>query len=195
MGLQFVRTEFLRESGIRFIEGIIHEDEPFSCLLTIKAERVLCIDKAYHRRRLRGNSIITGTDEIEKIRSLNIGCLAIVAHLIEDKSIGQSAKKVALVRAEEISNRVDQEMRQLSRKARRAVFIGLPEEYRAIGSMFPQGKKLAEAESPKSFSGKLFKKSRSLLIRIKNEGVTETARYALRYAKRLWARIKAKLTI
>ena len=53
------RTAFLREQGISFEEGFIHEDYLFSFLAYMNAERVLWIpDKLYHRR-IREASIIT----------------------------------------------------------------------------------------------------------------------------------------
>ena len=44
VGLQMVKTEFLKESGIRFFPGIIHEDELYTPLIMEKAQRAMCID-------------------------------------------------------------------------------------------------------------------------------------------------------
>lgn len=61
VGLQMVKTEFLKESGIRFFPGIIHEDELYTPLIMEKAQRAMCIDNKLYMRRVRSDSIMTTT--------------------------------------------------------------------------------------------------------------------------------------
>ncbi len=55
---QFFRRTFLRDKKIRFYEGILHEDNLFSFLCLMEAERVMNIKKTYYIYRQRDNSIM-----------------------------------------------------------------------------------------------------------------------------------------
>ena len=57
--LQINRTDFLRNNGIRFIPGIVHEDNPFTFRVILDAERAGCCPRTFFRRRVRGGSIMT----------------------------------------------------------------------------------------------------------------------------------------
>lgn len=54
-----IRSAFLRENGIRFYEGIYHEDELFTPQCLLLAERAACIPDALYHRRLREGSVMT----------------------------------------------------------------------------------------------------------------------------------------
>ncbi|KAA8997971.1 glycosyltransferase [Paenibacillus spiritus] len=56
---QFWNREFLITRSFDFYENIIHEDELFSFLTLLSAERVECVHKKYFVRRLRQKSIMT----------------------------------------------------------------------------------------------------------------------------------------
>ncbi|MCD7723575.1 MAG: glycosyltransferase [Clostridiales bacterium] len=57
--MQVLKTDFLRENNIRFIENIIYEDNAFSFAVMLKGRRTSHMQRAYFHRRIRGNSIIT----------------------------------------------------------------------------------------------------------------------------------------
>lgn len=57
--LQMFRADFLKDSGVRFFPGIIHEDELFTPMILDKAQRVMCINDRLYKRRIRSNSIMT----------------------------------------------------------------------------------------------------------------------------------------
>jgi len=57
--LNFIRLNYLVRINLNFYPRIIHEDELFSAILYIEAERVGRIGKNFFKRRIRGNSIIT----------------------------------------------------------------------------------------------------------------------------------------
>lgn len=63
--LQMNKRAFLAENGITFIEGIIHEDNPFTVLCLFFSERVRYDDIDLYNRRLRENSIMTGSAGIK----------------------------------------------------------------------------------------------------------------------------------
>lgn len=64
--LQFIRRKFLLNSNIRFPEGIVHEDELFSPLLLLVADRAFCISDIVYFRRVRANSTMTGDTLVKK---------------------------------------------------------------------------------------------------------------------------------
>lgn len=57
--LNFIRREYLTEIQLDFLPGIIHEDQLFTCLLYLQAQRVSSIHKDFFKRRLREDSIMT----------------------------------------------------------------------------------------------------------------------------------------
>lgn len=58
--LLFIRKEFLRETGIRFYEGILHEDNLFTITLLQKAGRAVLLNRVLYWRLLRETSLISG---------------------------------------------------------------------------------------------------------------------------------------
>jgi glycosyltransferase involved in cell wall biosynthesis len=57
--MQMFRTEFYRAAGLSFYEGILHEDNLFSFLCAMKAERAGYAPRGYFHRRVRADSIVT----------------------------------------------------------------------------------------------------------------------------------------
>ena len=56
---QFFRTEFLKDTGIKFKPGMLHEDELFSPRIIIEAEKAMIIEDRLYMRRIREDSIMT----------------------------------------------------------------------------------------------------------------------------------------
>ena len=56
--LRFYLLSYIRQQGFRFDEGIIHEDESFSFLAYLFANRVECIGEQFYKRRYRPSSIM-----------------------------------------------------------------------------------------------------------------------------------------
>lgn len=59
--LSFIKRDYLKEKNLYFHPRIIHEDELFTFLLYLKAERVGLLKKTFFHRRVRENSIMTRT--------------------------------------------------------------------------------------------------------------------------------------
>ncbi len=59
--LCLVRTGLLRELGLEFYPGILHEDELYTPQLLLGAARAGRIDRAFFHRRMRPGSIMTAT--------------------------------------------------------------------------------------------------------------------------------------
>ncbi|MCD7872555.1 MAG: glycosyltransferase [Clostridiales bacterium] len=57
--IEFIKRDFYLNSGLKFEEGIIHEDYAFAYMAMIKARRVSHIKKPYYNRRVRANSTMT----------------------------------------------------------------------------------------------------------------------------------------
>jgi len=77
--LNLIKQSFLQRIELNFYPGIIHEDELFTGILYLKAQRVGCIPKAYFKRRVRSGSIMTGE---YTYRSIN-GYLSVISQLTE----------------------------------------------------------------------------------------------------------------
>ena len=62
--LQMNKTSFLKKHNIKFIEGIIHEDEPFGIEVTLHSTRAMHIAEDFYQRRVREDSIMTNVNQI-----------------------------------------------------------------------------------------------------------------------------------
>lgn len=63
--LQLIRKDLLTKNNISFIEGLIYEDNPFTILCLFYAKRVRYADIDLYNRRLRADSIMTGSAGIK----------------------------------------------------------------------------------------------------------------------------------
>lgn len=70
--LQMIRSEYFRSAGLGFYEGILHEDNLFSFLCILQAERVEYTSKPYYHRRVREGSIMTVERGAENLRGFLI---------------------------------------------------------------------------------------------------------------------------
>ncbi len=65
--MQFFRKSFLKSTGLSFCAGILHEDNDFSFKAMLTAERAGYIHRAYYKRRIHENSVMTGNNGIEHV--------------------------------------------------------------------------------------------------------------------------------
>lgn len=68
VGLYLTRMEYLQSSGVRFIPGIIHQDNPYTFALLLRAERVAHIKVDLYARRLRPGSTITALKTVKSAK-------------------------------------------------------------------------------------------------------------------------------
>lgn len=68
--LQLVRRELLETSGIRFPDGLLHEDNLFSAEVILAAQRAFHMPERLYRRRIRSGSITSSPPTSEHERSL-----------------------------------------------------------------------------------------------------------------------------
>lgn len=83
--LSFIRRSFLMKYQLFFYYGIVHEDQLFTTLLYLQAQRVACIKRTFFHRRLRKDSIMT-----RKFAYKNI-----YGYLVVTQEIGKFKKQAA----------------------------------------------------------------------------------------------------
>lgn len=91
----FYRREFLEKHGLRFPEGMLHEDETFTFDVLMYARRVLVTNEEFFIRRFRSASIMTGVPTIRNVE----GCVCILEHIasmqewyLYDQELNQAVK-------------------------------------------------------------------------------------------------------
>lgn len=72
--LLFIRRTYLERIGLRFYEGIIHEDELFTTILTLNSNNIYCLKRCFVSHRIRKSSTM-GTNYSKR----NINCYLTVA--------------------------------------------------------------------------------------------------------------------
>lgn len=98
--IQILRKEFLDENQIRFVEGIIHEDNFFSFLVFVNAKRANCINDIYFLRRVRGESVMTVTKSRRHLTGYYT-CLKCTLNYLKEHSVREEDEQVVneLIRA------------------------------------------------------------------------------------------------
>lgn len=81
---QFWNRIFIINHNLQFIKGIIHEDEVFSFLALMYSERIIVLDKKYHIRRFRYNSIMTTEKTIKNVHGI-LKCLLEIYKFLESQ--------------------------------------------------------------------------------------------------------------
>lgn len=77
------RREFLQNSGVRFVEGMLHEDMIFTPLLLLKSQRTSHILRKLYHRRIRPHSITTEPVSARNICGLVTGIQEMLLHGIK----------------------------------------------------------------------------------------------------------------
>jgi len=65
--LNFYKTSFIKNNGLFFREGILHEDEIYTCETFLKANKIKYIPYKFFKRRFRNNSIMTSNLDEKRI--------------------------------------------------------------------------------------------------------------------------------
>lgn len=65
--VQIVRREFLNQCNIRFCDGILFEDNLYTFLVLMNAQRTCCTNDIWYHKRIRENSIVTKPECPENI--------------------------------------------------------------------------------------------------------------------------------
>ena len=75
--LLFIRRDFLERTKLRFYEGIIHEDELFTTMLTLSSDNIYCL-----KRSLVGHRIRTASTMGKHFSKRNMDCYLTVADVL-----------------------------------------------------------------------------------------------------------------
>ncbi len=95
--MHFYSKIFLDSNGLKFEEGILHEDELFSVLAYYYAEKVECCNYVLYWRRMRTASIMNSKISIENVNSC-YKILEILINLIEAEDETISKEKRSMIR-------------------------------------------------------------------------------------------------
>ena len=91
--LRLYRLDYLRDNGFVFDEGIIHEDESFSFLAYIHADRVECLGERYYYRRYRPGSIMMSCDFIQSAHGYRTAAETLL-RCMQERKLNQVQKEL-----------------------------------------------------------------------------------------------------
>ena len=72
--MQILRTGFLKDNQLAFIDGIIHEDEIFTFKSLLTARKAGYINEAFYGRRIRANSIMMTKKSFKNVHGYFVDC-------------------------------------------------------------------------------------------------------------------------
>jgi len=73
--MYMMRRELVEASGMRFEEGIIHEDLPFTTMLVPLAKRTAFLNDTFYQRRMRYGSTMTARRGVNNIKGHLVGSM------------------------------------------------------------------------------------------------------------------------
>jgi glycosyltransferase involved in cell wall biosynthesis len=88
--MQFANKNYLEKNGIRFIEGMLHEDNYYTPIAMWKASRVKYLSMPYYHRRVRPNSLEQGEHTIKNIEGL-MAARVLLHKYLENNTAGEEA--------------------------------------------------------------------------------------------------------
>lgn len=126
---QFINREFLKQSGIKFKEGMLHEDELFSPQLIVEAERAMVIEDKLYMRRIREDSIMTTAPTHRNFIGYFTAYTTLTSKSIINDKYSKIAKDNLGLYSRKLYNTARRIYRQLSADEKRLVDINLPAEF------------------------------------------------------------------
>lgn len=91
--LQMFRRSMIEENGIRFYNGILHEDNLFSFQCMVLAQRVNYDSASYYHRRMHGDSIMTASKSIRNVEGYLVTYAEVLAFMhnrpVEEEAFDQ----------------------------------------------------------------------------------------------------------
>lgn len=84
--LQLIKRSFLEDIDLRFVPGILHEDNIFTFSLLMQAQRVACVNNAYFYRRIRTGSIVMQKEDHRNLYGY-YHCYFSSLHVIDDQQL------------------------------------------------------------------------------------------------------------
>lgn len=105
--LQLVKSSLLKEQGILFYEGILHEDHLFTMQVLNHAKKVRCIEDRLYKRRVREESIMTAAKSFRNAKG----------YLVSMEEMGKLLSEQQIAFEDEYAKAVRQHMTSLMRSA------------------------------------------------------------------------------
>ena len=131
--MQFIRHDLLKRTQIRFYEGIIHEDELFSPLVLVNAERAACITDRLYMRRVRAESTMTSPQiTAKRFRGKMIVAVNLFAEAICSKPLSPIGRLALSEQARTMLASSARESQKLSPNDYARAINDFPEEYRFL---------------------------------------------------------------
>lgn len=79
--LQMIKREFLIQNGIRFYDGILFEDNLYTFLVLMNAQRTYCTKDIWYYKRIRENSIVTMPERPENVLGFLTTAIAVMDYI------------------------------------------------------------------------------------------------------------------
>lgn len=159
--IQVLRREFLDENEIRFVEGIIHEDNFFSFLVFMNAKRANCVNDVWFLRRIREDSVMT----VKKSRRHLVGyftCMEKTFEYLNLHSVPKEHEYVVNILIRSLRLNVQRTYLALDVEERELFMEGLQQEQR----LFFQGILLYDTEREVRLRKKIRKTKNSMSFRV-----------------------------
>lgn len=96
---QFSKRDFIEKNKIRFPEGTTHEDNLFTFLVMMYAERAYYMNKTFYRRRVHSGSVMTSSNHTKKFLGMHAAALG-VAEFIRAHELGKEDLDAVIFRLE-----------------------------------------------------------------------------------------------
>lgn len=116
--MQMIRTKYLKNIGLLFHEGIIYEDNIFTFISLLKANRVLKVDNPYYLRRYREDSIMTDMVQIKNVVGY-LTCLRQMLFFVESELLDPQVEKEAIETIKSILRSIQTNYERLDIKERK----------------------------------------------------------------------------
>ena len=178
-----IRTEFLKNSGVLFKEGMLHEDELFSPQLIVEAERTMVIEDKLYMRRIREDSIMTAEFTYRNY----IGYLTAYAVLRSIAIAGDGCSETAITAlfeyTKKLYNTSRRIYRQLSDTQRKLVDKYLEEEFKLFYQPVKEYESLRDSLPYKCGMAVTFipRKINATLKALKEKGIKGTLQLIRKY--------------
>jgi glycosyltransferase involved in cell wall biosynthesis len=94
---QLIRRGYYERTGLSFYEGILHEDNLFTFLCALQADRAAYVPQTYYHRRVRADSIMTAQKTVAHFRGYFVCYLQMLRFSMQSEFDDATSRVVARV--------------------------------------------------------------------------------------------------
>lgn len=91
--LSLINRSYLKRINLSFFPKIIHEDQLFTAILYMEANRIMCIHQQFFKRRLRENSIMTNNFSMRNVESYFIIADQLSCYKVDSSAVKKTVDK------------------------------------------------------------------------------------------------------